>query len=216
MFLQEVDDDPPLGTGLGRRALRLAFPAVQELEQTALQEELAEPLGDRVDELALLLQEGALVGGRPLLAVEDLHFAHGLALNADHGGLAPAGRDDARRLVDDLVDGDTREARLRVLPAERQDLDDAAEDLVQRRLRRVADLVDPVEAGELLRPLLQGLEEVVRRRQAGLPSPARRSTTPLPERPSTSTRSGSSSRTWRTNSVSDAAGRARSQSQSID
>ena len=61
---QEVDDDPPVPARRCRQALDRPLPALDPVQQLAVQEELPEALGDRVDELPLLLQERPLVRGR--------------------------------------------------------------------------------------------------------------------------------------------------------
>ena len=119
---QELDDHPPLAL-LGRReVLHRRLPVAQRGLQPALHQEMAQALGDRVDELPLLLEERPLVGARHLAGVEDLDRPDLLALHHDVGALHPRRLDDARRLVHHVVERDLGPAHARVLPAGRQHL----------------------------------------------------------------------------------------------
>jgi hypothetical protein len=155
---EEVDDDPPVsGVGL-RRPSPLLGPA-EGGGELPLQEELPEELGERVEEPPLLLQERALVGRRERGAVVDLQAPDLFALHPDRRRLDPRGGAGVARLVDRRSDDEPHERLVRVLPADRQDADDLAEEILQGRFRAAADRVDPIEAVELLGPLLQLLEQ---------------------------------------------------------
>ncbi len=127
-----------------------------------------EALGDRLDELDLALHERAAIALRRRLPV-------GHAETADRGVLDPdLGAVDVRRLFEfgGLEDvravGDLGLAAIGVLPARRDGLDDLAEDLLQGDVVDAEDLLDAVEAAQLLGPLVEGGEEGVDGRRGAL------------------------------------------------
>ncbi len=158
---QEIDDHPPVPARSGRQAIDRALPPLEPVEQLAVKQQLAEALGDRVDELPLLLEKRPLVGRGQVPDVEDLDASRDLALHADRSHLHPRRAVQPGRLVDHAVRRDPRLAVRGVLPARRQDPDDVAEDLIQRGLLPVADLVDAIEARQLLGALLQRVQNRV-------------------------------------------------------
>ena len=99
---------------------------------------LADALGDRVDQPALLLEEGPFVGRGQRLGVVDLDRADRLALHQMRRACTQGVSREARRAgTSGRRTDDPRLADVRVLPAGRERLDDPAEDLVEGP-RRVA------------------------------------------------------------------------------
>ncbi len=202
---QELDDDPPLASLRRREVLHRRLPVAERRLQPPLHQEVAQALGNRVDQLSLLLEERPLVGARHLAGVEDLERPHLLALRGDGGTLHPRRFDHARRLVQDAFERDARPAGARVLPAGGQHLRQRAADVVDRRVRLIDQLVDLVEGVQLLRALLELLDDVVDRlvgRIHGGQGTCLHRMAPCPCRPSTAMRSGDARRTCRTKSVS--------------
>ena len=215
---QELDDDPPLAPLRRREVLHRRLPVAERGLQPALHHEVAQALGDRVDELPLLLEERPLVGAGHLAGVEDLERPHVLALRRDAGAQHPWGLGHVRRLVDRVVERDARPADARVLPAGWHHLRQRPADLVDRGVLLVDQLVDLVEGVQLLRALLELLDDVVDRlvgRGHGCDGACLHRMAPCPWRPSTAISSGAVRRTWRTNAVSVTAGCRERPSQSI-
>ena len=102
---QELEHDPPFGLlGGARRLLR------EDALQLSARDEVADALGDRVEELALLGEERSLVGARHRLGVVDLDLADGLVLHLDRRG-HPVGRGlEARGREGAVAEHDPRHA----------------------------------------------------------------------------------------------------------
>ena len=155
---QEVEHHPPLRGGRARPAVDR-----QHALQAAARHEVAEPLRDRVEELALLGEEGPLGRAGHRLRVVDLDLPGDLALRLEQRRQLERRGREARRLVDPVAEDDPRDAHVRELPARGNGADHLAEDVVEGRLLAAEKLVDAVEAVELLGPLLQVVEDPVDR-----------------------------------------------------
>ena len=89
-------------------------------------------LCDRLNELVLLFEKRAFVRFRHLSPVVNLDRSSRLTLHHDAGFLNPRRRLKIRRLDGQVLKQDPGLTVVRVLPAWRQDFDDAAENLLQR------------------------------------------------------------------------------------
>ncbi len=207
---QEVEHHPPLRGGLARPAVHREHPL-----QAPAGDEVAEPLRDRVEELPLLGEEWPLVRSRHGLRVVDLDLPGGLALRLEERRHPERRGGEARGLEDPVAQHDPGDAHVRELPARGKGADHLAEDVVERRLLAAEELVDPVEAVELLGPLLQVVEDPVDRLVGrGVHSLSAFWATPRRDRPSTRRTRGPRVRTCRTCSVRATTSCASSQPQS--
>jgi hypothetical protein len=186
---KEVDDDPPFRLASG------AAPSVRRGEGGRPMEKLSEVLRDRVEELPLLLEERALVRRGAALEVDHLDLSHWLPLHEEWRGLAPRRLREAGGNEGPVLPGDACAADPGMLPSRRDHLRDRSQGVVDRQVVAREDLVDPVEAVQLLRSFLEGMEDAIERaRDRSARSSAARRTTPAPRRPSTRTSSGRSGR----------------------
>ncbi len=112
-------------------------------------------VGDGFNQLPLLFEKGTFVRLGHLRPIRNLHAAGGLALYDDVGALNPRGRRKTRGLDDLAFEDDARLAVVRVLPTRRQNLDQFAEDFLQRKFRLIQELIHLVEAVQFLGALLQ-------------------------------------------------------------
>ena len=157
---QEVEHHPPLRGGRARPAVDR-----QHALQAPARDEVADALGDRVEELALLREEGPLVRARasppcsrprPARRSRPAPRASDASLNGE--GV------EARRLVDPVARGRCAR-RTRPGTASRRECVRITSPRTSSsgRLLAAEELVDPVEAVQLLGPLLQVVEDAVDR-----------------------------------------------------
>jgi hypothetical protein len=158
---QQVDGATPLAaTGL-RRSGRPRR-AGRALEASPLQVD-GDAVGDRVQQPNLLLEEGADVGRRHLLQVAHLHGTDRLAMHRNVGAQRPGRVDEVVGPKDGSLDLDPRLAHLGPLPAGRDGRQEVAYHVGQRLAHAMENLLDRVEAVELLGALAQRGEELLRR-----------------------------------------------------
>jgi hypothetical protein len=188
---QELEDHPPVRALAGR-----GRPA--RLRDLALHQVAADAIGDALEELALLGEERPLGGRRTFLGVVDLERAERAIAGAERRGQLPGRGGEPRRSEALLADPHARGRDGGELPALRQDGEELRQGLLERAPATAEQLLDAVEAGELLGALAEIVEQLLDRRAGGFAHAASRRTTPRCERPSTSTTSGRASRTWRT------------------
>ena len=130
-------------------------------EPLALQEERADALGERDQQLPLLAQERALVGIRPGLRVVDRELAHELFVDEDRCPLYPGGRCLAAVPVRVVPEAEHGAADPRVLPPVRDRGEHLRHDLVERCVEPADRFDHLVQAAKLLRALLERREQVV-------------------------------------------------------
>ena len=217
--LEKVDDDLPLLPSPDLEQVQRRLPGLPGTGHFLVGELEPHLTGQGLEELSFFCQERALVGSRAVLRVGDLQRPHLLAPDLDELLHHPGGFLEAFGLEYPASEGDPSLAHLRILPPRGDGLDDPLQPNVPGDLLGPKDLPHLIEAEELLGPLLQPPENVVKRLilcghgpPSSTPSwrggtiPLGHSTIPLPVRPSKRTLNESESRTWRTNSVSSTAG----------
>ena len=120
---------------------------------------MPQALGDRLDELDLALHERAAVALGRRLPIGDAEAADRRVLDPDLGALGVRGLLELGGLEDLGAVGDLGLAAVRELPTRGNGLDDLAEDIFEGDVVEAENLLDAVEAAELLGPLVEGGEE---------------------------------------------------------
>ena len=129
--------------------------------QNLVQHETAQPVGYRLEQSHLLLEEGAFLLLRRGLYVKDVDLAGLLFVDEDVGLLHALGFPEVGGLVDVGADDDPRAAVVGVLPSGRDRPGDIHADLVQFGVMLLQYLFDAVKALELLLPFPEEAEHVV-------------------------------------------------------
>ncbi len=160
---QELDQYPP-GSAIAAGELRdHAFPTLSILSETSLHCPEGDAFRNGLDEPPLLTEERPFVEGGTFLSIGHGDRPDRLSLHPDVGLQRPRGRHVVVRLVDVATHRDLGPADFRVFPSRRDDRNHLTKDvrLVVRGLL-AQDLVDPVEAVELLGALLEVFQQLLR------------------------------------------------------
>ena len=160
---QEIQDHRPGATLRGRELLDPGVPFRRSATFSSPLQELADPFRERDQEASLVRQEGALVALRLLFGVGDADLPDRLVVDGERDLLRPWGIGVPFRLVDAILVDDAGLADVRVLPAGGNHLDDFPQRFVDVDPLAPEDVAGLVEAGELLRPLLEGGQHLVQR-----------------------------------------------------
>ncbi len=154
-MVQEVENDLPFAGSFPR-----SFPG--GIPQLLLQDEVADPVRDRLEKPFLLLEKRVSVGHRRPLRIEDAYLAFLGILNGNLSGHHPGGFGETGDRIALRSDRYPCAAKMRKLPSRWNRFDDASEDPFARRVRVDKELLDIVETLELLLAFVEETNEIVR------------------------------------------------------
>ncbi len=160
---QQIDDHHPFLLVLVAEILLGGLPFPRYLLQLQVQDGAADALGHGLQQLVLVLEEVAVLGLGNVVGVGDFNAADDLVLDPDIGALGAGGIDEVGADIRLVVVFDTHLANIGELVAAGYDLDHLGEDLGEGLIGPGQQLLDLVEAVELLGPLAHVVQQLVDR-----------------------------------------------------